>query len=75
MNANNHEESYAAAGVDNEKQGHRIAEKDTNENGDTRRRSSAVDADVLTGEIYDTRFETTQRGLKSRHAQMIALGT
>lgn len=39
-----------------------------------RRRSSVVDAELLTGEIYDERFESTKRGLKSRHAQMIALG-
>lgn len=39
-----------------------------------RRKSSAVDPQVLAGEIFDERYETTQRGLKSRHAQMIALG-
>jgi amino acid transporter len=39
-----------------------------------RRKSSAVDPEILTGEIYDERFESTKRGLKSRHAQMIALG-
>jgi len=38
------------------------------------RKSSVVDAAVLQGEIFDERYETTQRGLKSRHAQMIALG-
>lgn len=42
--------------------------------GGVRRRSSVVDADVITGELYDDRFESTKRGLKSRHAQMIALG-
>ncbi|KAK4998178.1 hypothetical protein LTR66_002554 [Elasticomyces elasticus] len=42
--------------------------------GSSRRRSSAVDADILAGELYDKRFESTKRGLKSRHAQMIALG-
>lgn len=31
-----------------------------------RRRSSVVNADVLTGELFDPRYETTQRGLKSR---------
>jgi amino acid permease len=46
---------------------------DGGENG-TRRRSSVLNAEVLTGEIYDDRFESTKRGLKSRHAQMIALG-
>ncbi|KAF2684846.1 histidine permease [Lentithecium fluviatile CBS 122367] len=40
----------------------------------TRRRSSAIDPEVLRGELFDERYETTQRGLKSRHAQMIALG-
>lgn len=40
-----------------------------------RRRSSAVvNGEVLVTEINDDRFESTQRGLKSRHAQMIALG-
>lgn len=39
-----------------------------------RRKSSAVDPAILEGEIFDERFERTQRGLKSRHAQMIALG-
>lgn len=41
------------------------------EDGTHRRKSSAVDQAVLTGEIFDDRFESTQRGLKSRHAQMI----
>ena len=40
----------------------------------TRRKSSVVSPEVLTGEIYDERFDSTKRGLKSRHAQMIALG-
>lgn len=40
----------------------------------TRRKSSAVNAEVLAGEMYDERYGGTQRGLKSRHAQMIALG-
>jgi hypothetical protein len=39
-----------------------------------RRKSSAVDPEILNGEIYDERFQSTKRGLKSRHAQMIALG-
>lgn len=49
---------------------------ETNEKpiSNNRRKSSVVDADVLAGEIYDDRFGGTQRGLKSRHAQMIALG-
>ena len=42
--------------------------------GTKQRKSSVVNADVLAGEIFDERFESTQRGLKSRHAQMIALG-
>lgn len=39
-----------------------------------RRKSSVVDPEILTGEIYDERYDSTKRGLKSRHAQMIALG-
>ncbi|KAF2454953.1 histidine permease [Lineolata rhizophorae] len=39
-----------------------------------RSHSVALDPAVLEGEIFDTRYEKTQRGLKSRHAQMIALG-
>lgn len=38
------------------------------------RRASVVDEEVLSGDLYDVRYETTKRGLKSRHAQMIALG-
>lgn len=38
------------------------------------RRSSVVNQDVLVGEVYDERYDSTHRGLKSRHAQMIALG-
>lgn len=38
------------------------------------RKGSVVDAEVLQGDIFDERYEKTQRGLKSRHAQMIALG-
>ncbi|KAF1984517.1 histidine permease [Aulographum hederae CBS 113979] len=41
---------------------------------DGRRKSSVVNAEILEGEIFDERYEQTQRGLKSRHAQMIALG-
>ncbi|KAL5122053.1 hypothetical protein ACEQ8H_000270 [Pleosporales sp. CAS-2024a] len=40
----------------------------------SRRKKSAVNPQVLAGEIFDERYETTHRGLKSRHAQMIALG-
>ncbi|OAL06471.1 histidine permease [Phaeosphaeriaceae sp. SRC1lsM3a] len=40
----------------------------------SRRKSSAVNPEILAGEIFDERYETTKRGLKSRHAQMIALG-
>jgi amino acid transporter len=32
----------------------------------SRRKSSAVDPEVIAGEIFDARYETTQRGLKSR---------
>lgn len=31
-------------------------------------------ATVMTGEVLVTKEQTTERGLKSRHAQMIALG-
>jgi amino acid transporter len=32
----------------------------------SRRRSSVVNPEVLAGEIFDERYERTQRGLKSR---------
>jgi hypothetical protein len=35
---------------------------------EARRRSSVVNAEVLAGELFDTRYESTQRGLKSRWA-------
>ncbi|KAF2224111.1 histidine permease [Elsinoe ampelina] len=38
------------------------------------RKGSLVNPDVLTGDLYDDRYNSTQRGLKSRHCQMIALG-
>lgn len=41
---------------------------------DSGRRKSSANADILAGEMYDERYGGTQRGLKSRHAQMIALG-
>ncbi|KAJ9645144.1 hypothetical protein H2199_003148 [Coniosporium tulheliwenetii] len=47
---------------------------DRKASGHGRRKSSAVNPEILAGEIFDERFEKTQRGLKSRHAQMIALG-
>lgn len=31
------------------------------------RKTSAVDPTVIAGEIFDDRYETTQRGLKSRY--------
>jgi amino acid permease len=37
-----------------------------------RKRSAA--ASIVATDLLDDRFATTQRGLKSRHAQMIALG-
>lgn len=54
-----------------------LASESTDEKGfagQNRRKSSVVNAEVLNGELYDERFESTKRGLKSRHAQMIALG-
>jgi len=38
------------------------------------RSKTSATAEVLAGEMYDERYGGTQRGLKSRHAQMIALG-
>lgn len=32
----------------------------------SRRKSSAVDPQILAGEIFDERYESTHRGLKSR---------
>ena len=32
----------------------------------TRRKSSVVNPEILAGEIFDQRYERTQRGLKSR---------
>lgn len=43
------------------------------EAGSQRRKSSVVNADIVAGEVFDERYETTQRGLKSRHAQMIGI--
>jgi amino acid permease len=37
-------------------------------------RSSKEGANVIAGEVEVAREQTTERGLKSRHAQMIALG-
>jgi len=40
---------------------------------DANPRKSSV-ADSIAADLFDERYETTHRGLKSRHAQMIALG-
>ena len=37
-------------------------------------RKSSVAESIVAADLLDERFATTQRGLKSRHAQMIALG-
>jgi amino acid transporter len=37
-------------------------------------RKSSMAESVIAAELLDERYRTTQRGLKSRHAQMIALG-
>ena len=37
-------------------------------------RKASVAESIIAADLLDERFETTQRGLKSRHAQMIALG-
>jgi amino acid transporter len=33
----------------------------------SRRKSSAINPEILAGEIFDERYETTKRGLKSRY--------
>lgn len=48
-----------------------ISATKSKEAGSHRRRSSTLSPDVVAGEVFDERYETTQRGLKSRHAQMI----
>lgn len=47
------------------------AENGTGSIGDA---SSKEAATAIAGEILEHREQTTERGLKSRHAQMIALG-
>lgn len=37
-------------------------------------RKSSVAETIIAADLLDDRYATTQRGLKSRHAQMIALG-
>ncbi|KAF2759311.1 histidine permease [Pseudovirgaria hyperparasitica] len=37
-------------------------------------RRGSVTVDIIQHQMFDGQYETTQRGLKSRHAQMIALG-
>ena len=37
-------------------------------------RKSSVAETIVAADLLDDRYATTQRGLKSRHAQMIALG-
>jgi amino acid permease len=39
----------------------------------TGRKASVVES-IVAADLLDERYSTTQRGLKSRHAQMIALG-
>lgn len=39
----------------------------------TGRKASVVES-IVAADLLDERYATTQRGLKSRHAQMIALG-
>ncbi|TKA64199.1 hypothetical protein B0A49_08771 [Cryomyces minteri] len=57
-----------------ESKSQQILEKETAVHDGKRRKGSTVTPELLAGEIFDERFEKTQRGLKSRHAQMIALG-
>lgn len=49
------------------------AEKKTAGENYSERKSSLVNPEVLNGELFDDRYNSTQRGLKSRHCQMIAL--
>jgi len=68
---------YGVTQVGDEKNGYDEKTPDYDNAGRTssgRRKSSVINAEVIAGEIFDERFEKTQRGLKSRHAQMIALG-
>ena len=37
-------------------------------------RKTSVAESIVAADLLDERYATTQRGLKSRHAQMIALG-
>lgn len=37
-------------------------------------RKASVAESIIAADLLDERYATTQRGLKSRHAQMIALG-
>ena len=37
-------------------------------------RKASVAASIVAADLLDERYNTTHRGLKSRHAQMIALG-
>jgi amino acid permease len=46
---------------------------DTRKHSLTGRKSSVAES-IIAADLLDERYATTQRGLKSRHAQMIALG-
>lgn len=37
-------------------------------------RKASIPESIVAADLLDERYATTQRGLKSRHAQMIALG-
>lgn len=46
----------------------------TENKSDSKDRKISVAESIVIADLLDERFTTTQRGLKSRHAQMIALG-
>ncbi len=58
------EKGFQEAGISDRKHGeHHVGDVHTA----SRRRSSVVNAEALAGEIFDERYETTKRGLKSRY--------
>jgi amino acid transporter len=65
------------AGYDPEKGIDRVKSRSVDETGRmhslTGRKSSVAES-IIAADLLDERYATTQRGLKSRHAQMIALG-
>jgi amino acid transporter len=58
------EKKYEENGIGNEKN---LDYGVGNVHTTSRRKSSAVNPEILAAEIFDERYETTQRGLKSRY--------